>query len=213
MTGVLVIVGQGQSAESLAFEHGHFVDTVWLHADNADLREARQNPHILFPGDQLFIPPIEAKTEQAATGSRHRFKRRGVPSSLSFQLRDAYGTAIANVPYRLELPDQTLTGITDEDGTVTTPLMPDVQSARLSFQWRDEPWEIQLGMRQLDPIDRMEGVQKRLQNLGFYTGDIDGIFSQQTIWAVQRFQLAAGIETSGSLDDTTKSKLLEVHGC
>jgi len=43
--------------------------------------------------------------------------------------------------------------------------------------WRGKTYEIELGMRQLDPIDHMEGVQKRLQNLGLYGGEIHGIFT------------------------------------
>lgn len=213
MSGVSVEVAQGDSAESLAYQHGHFLDTVWLHPNNAALRKLRQNPHILFPGDALFIPAIEPKQAPASTDHRHRFKRRGVPSSLSFQLRAVFGEVIANAPYRLELADQVLTGTTGADGTVTTPLMPDMQSATLTVQWQGQPLKIELGMRQLDPIDRMEGVQKRLQNLGFYTGEINGQFSPQTIAAVQQFQRVAGIATSGSLDATTLDALLQRHGC
>ncbi|MHA6194288.1 peptidoglycan-binding domain-containing protein [Pseudomonas wadenswilerensis] len=213
MSGITLDVAQGDSAESLAFAHGHFLDTVWQHANNTALRELRKNPHILFPGDRLFIPAIEPRQETASTDRRHRFKRRGVPSSISFQLRDGYGAIIADVAYRLELGGEVLTGRSAADGTVTTPLMPDVATGKLSFEWRGEPWEIQLGLRTLDPIDRLEGVQKRLQNLGFYSGEINGLFDQATLHAVQRFQLSAGIATSGSIDDATKGKLLEVHGC
>jgi N-acetylmuramoyl-L-alanine amidase len=213
MPDVWIDIVEGQSAESLAYEHGHFVETVWGHPDNAELKSERIDPHILNPGDRLFVPPIRVKQVEGATDRRHRFRRRGVPSRLTIDLRAVLWEGLAGVPYRLELPERTESGTASADGRISIPLLPDEASAKLVVKWRGEEYAIELGMRSLDPITEWKGVQKRLRNLGLYRGEIDGRNSHETIWAVQMFQLRNGLPTSGVVDDATRAKLREVHGC
>jgi N-acetylmuramoyl-L-alanine amidase len=50
------VVREGECLASIAFENGFFPDTIWRHADNSALKERRENPNVLQPGDVLFIP-------------------------------------------------------------------------------------------------------------------------------------------------------------
>jgi N-acetylmuramoyl-L-alanine amidase len=72
---------QGDSIPSLAHENGHFWETVWNDGANAELRQKRPRPNQLAPGDEVAIPDLRPKKKSGATEQKHRFVRRGVPSS------------------------------------------------------------------------------------------------------------------------------------
>jgi hypothetical protein len=61
-------VVQGEYLSKIARNYG-FSDyrTIWEHPKNAALKQARQNPNVLFPGDRLFIPDIPILVRTAAT--------------------------------------------------------------------------------------------------------------------------------------------------
>ncbi|TGB04510.1 spore cortex-lytic enzyme [Halobacillus salinus] len=50
-------------------------------------------------------------------------------------------------------------------------------------------------------------LQSRLQYLGFYNGDIDGVFGWGTYWAVRNFQSEFGLEIDGLVGEEVKAKL------
>lgn len=50
-------------------------------------------------------------------------------------------------------------------------------------------------------------LQSRLQHIGFYHGDIDGVFGWTTYWALRNFQYEFGMEIDGLAGKTTKQKL------
>ncbi|MFC3038946.1 spore cortex-lytic enzyme [Virgibacillus xinjiangensis] len=50
-------------------------------------------------------------------------------------------------------------------------------------------------------------LQARLQYLGFYNGQIDGVFGWGTYWALRNFQYEFGMEIDGLAGPTTKEKL------
>ena len=66
-----------------------------------------------------------------------------------------------------------------------------------------EPKSMQLGFTGLD----VRLVQKRLQELGFYTGSVDGDFGLSTDKAVKAFQRANGLTADGKIGPKTKEVL------
>src|SRR6185437_2429458 len=48
--------------------------TVWNAPHHAKLRAKRKNPHVLLPGDELFIPEKEIRTENRPTAKLHAFQ-------------------------------------------------------------------------------------------------------------------------------------------
>lgn len=50
-------------------------------------------------------------------------------------------------------------------------------------------------------------LQARLQYLGFYNGNIDGVFGWGTYWALRNFQYEFGMEIDGLAGEKTKAKL------
>lgn len=51
-------------------------------------------------------------------------------------------------------------------------------------------------------------LQARLQYLGFYNGDIDGVFGWRTYWAVRNFQYEFGLTVDGLVGAETKERLV-----
>ena len=50
-------------------------------------------------------------------------------------------------------------------------------------------------------------LQARLQNIGYYHGQIDGVFGWGTYWALRNFQESYGLPVDGLAGGTTKQKL------
>ena len=62
---------------------------------------------------------------------------------------------------------------------------------------------LKVGSRHEDVFE----LQGRLQYLGFYHGQIDGIFGWQTYWAVRNFQYEFGLKVDGIVGIRTKTML------
>ncbi|MCF3941660.1 spore cortex-lytic enzyme [Oceanobacillus alkalisoli] len=52
-------------------------------------------------------------------------------------------------------------------------------------------------------------LQARLQYLGFYNGNIDGVFGWGTYWALRNFQYEFGMNIDGLAGEETKNKLVQ----
>lgn len=167
-TGAVISVQAGDCISSIAFAHGLFTGTVWDHPRNAGLRARRKSPHVLEAGDVVFVPGLRSHQVAAATGRRHRFRRRGVPERLRVQLKNADDTPRAGVAYTLRIaPDVTKTGASDSGGWITTFIPPDATSGVLELP-AGEHYALALG--HLRPADTLHGLRQRLTNLGYACG-------------------------------------------
>ena len=202
------VVRQGECIESIAHRCGLFWQTVWNHAKNAELKQLRKDHTLLAPGDEVFLPDIEVKEHELETNKRHTFYRKGVPTKLRVRFHDHKGEPRVE-KFELIVDGEVRIGDLD-DGWVDEFIMPDVRSATIRFPDADEEYDIDVG--HLDPIDTVTGVQKRLQNLGFYFGKIDGKESGALEEAIVRLQLSKGLDPFGKLDDTTRDALEKTHG-
>jgi len=52
-------------------------------------------------------------------------------------------------------------------------------------------------------------LQARLKHIGFFTGDIDGVFGWRTYWALRNFQYEFGMEIDGMAGAKTKEMLVK----
>ncbi len=52
-------------------------------------------------------------------------------------------------------------------------------------------------------------LQARLQYVGYYNGNIDGVFGWGTYWAVRNYQYEYGIDIDGLVGENMKAKLVE----
>ncbi|UCF85631.1 MAG: peptidoglycan-binding protein [Desulfobacteraceae bacterium] len=203
-------VKQGECISSIAQKHGLFWEKVWEHPKNAQLKEKRKDPNVLYAGDVVFVPDKEENEESCATEQRHRFRKKGVPAMLRLQLFDE-DESRANEPFILEIDGEPFTGTTDGEGRLNHPIPPTAKRGRLLVGETQDEYVLNLG--HVDPIHEITGVQARLKNLGFGCGKIDGILGPKTEAALSQFQKKYGLLESGKLDTATEKKLVEVHGC
>lgn len=200
-------VRAGECLQSIASEHGHFWKTVWDHGDNADVRSARKDPMVIQRGDRLTIPPIDPGGVSGATEKRHRFRRKGVPAVLKFQmLRD--GEPRKDEPWVLELDGHRQEGETDGDGRFSVQIPPGSRRGvlRVGEGVHETVQTIDLG--HLDPFDTVLGTQQRLTNLGFYEGPENGEWSEQVKQAIDSF---LG-QTETEVSKATLEKIRDAHG-
>ncbi|HWL95469.1 MAG TPA: peptidoglycan-binding protein [Phycisphaerae bacterium] len=200
----------GECISSLAADHGHFVDTIWNHANNAELKRRRVDPNVLLPRDAVFIPDKRPKEESGPTDQHHKFKRRGEPSKVVvfLMLNDE---PLANKEYELTIDGKASTGTTDANGRVAMFIPGNAKTGVIKVKDDDFVHEYNLALGKLDPISSISGIQQRLNNLGYDCGKADGIIGPRTIAALERFQAAKKLEVTGKPDQPTKNKLQELH--
>lgn len=200
------VVKPGDCISSIAKEKGHFWDTIWNDGGNAELKEARKEPNVLYPGDKVVIPEKEQKQEPGATEQRHRFCRKGEPTYLRLRILDQ-DEPRANEPYTLLIGGERREGTTDKDGYLSEPIPGNAREAKL-IMGGDE-YKLQLG--HLDPVSSVAGVQQRLNNLGFGCGKVDGIFGPRTKGALSAFRRTVNLEPAPQIDDEVRSALEREH--
>lgn len=201
-------VAQGESLESIAFRYGHFSPTLWEHADNAALRAERADLNVLLPGDRVAVPPLRGRSEAAATGRVHRFRRRGVPSLLRF--RALVGDRpLAGQPWVVEADGAEHRGTTDADGTLECFVRPDLPGATVRVGREPFVHVYRLTLRTVDPVADASGVRGRLANLGYLAPAVD---DAELAEALRAFQRGQGLPDTGEADAATRERLVAVHG-
>lgn len=216
------VVRQGEWVSKISAQYGIVSDwrRVWNHPKNSSLRQKRREPNVIYPGDLLFIPELELKDEICSTDNRHRFKLKTGKKKLKFVLRDWEDEPRAGTICALEINGRLWEKEieTDEQGGLEFEIPEGVSAARLLVgKKRSEAYQVFVG--HLDPIDEVSGYQQRLANLGYYSGDIDGIDGPQTKSAIRSFQdyenARAGSEAlkvDGIIGPKTIARLQQRHG-
>jgi len=200
-------VKQGEHVTRIATQYG-FLDyrPIWDHPQNANLVKLRKSPNILFPGDSLFIPDKQAKTEKVPTGKAHKFRLTAPKLKLRIVVKDIDDNPVANVDCELELEGKVHKIKSDKDGLIEQEIPAAAESGKLRVPSLD--FEIPVKIGHLDPIDEESGWKARLTNLGYHHRD-DAL---RLKYAIEEFQCNQGVSITGKFDAATLSKLREVHG-
>jgi len=82
------VVRQGDCLNSIAYTHGFFWQTLWNLPENAGLRQHRDTPFQLMPGDRVTVPELRQREEASETEQLHRFRRKSVPAVLKLRILD-----------------------------------------------------------------------------------------------------------------------------
>jgi len=202
-------VREGETVASIAARHGLAPETVWDDPANADLRERRGDPNILFPGDMVVVPDKQVKEESGATEQRHRFRTRRGTVTLRLVLRDAGDEPLADQPCTLVVGGHSFDLTSDGDGVIEQVVPAGEDDGKLLVGERVLPLKI----GHLDPIDEHAGQRERLNNLGYRAGQGDDPDDPVFCSAVEEFQCDHDLEVDGVVDPETQGKLQEIHGC
>lgn len=205
----IITAREGDCFINICSQEGFFWETVWNHPENHALREKRKKQNIIKKGDRIYIPDWELKEYPAETEQCHTFSVKVARVNFTLTLMNL-GEPRANENYTLIVNGHSRSGGTDEKGTFTEQIPPKARYGRLLLGEKQE--EITINFGYIDPIDEISGVQRRLQNLGYYEGEIDDELNFETIAAIAEFQRSVEISGEGELTDETRQKLVEARG-
>ena len=206
------VVKEGQCISSIAKDTGHFWKTIWDEPANSELREIRQDPNVLLPGDRVTVPDIRPKQEPGETEMRHRFVRKGEPAMFRVRILED-DEPRAGEPYTVEvIGGAPISGTTDADGLVQFNIPGSAKGGVLRVGEAEDQLELDLSFGHLSPVSEVTGVQQRLKNLGYDCGPLDGVCGARTRAAVKTFQAASGLPPTGKIDEATRRKLQEQYG-
>jgi hypothetical protein len=212
----MYIVQDGDCLASIAKQAG-FADwhTIYDDPHNADFRTLRPDPNVISPGDQIFIPDKQPKTESKSTDTASTFQLTAKKTMLKIRLQDEKGQPFAGKQFKLKVGTVVNEGTTGGDGLVQQEIAADARTGQLTVFLDDDTtkpgfiWDLKIGS--LDPVDTNKGVQARLNNLGFFCGSVDGVVGPKTKAALSGFQSKNGLTVSGAADGATKDKLRALH--
>ncbi len=203
-------VVQGECLSSISARYGFAWETVWNLSQNSQLRSLRPDPNLIYPGDEVFIPDLTEKQETKAVEARHRFVLKGVPAKLRIRVLNN-GEPFENRKWKCRIDGAWQDGTTDGEGNLEVRVHPGCGDGLLQI---DQGPEYTLLLRELDPLETISGVQARLNNLGYDSGEVDGIQGPITTAAIKAFQADyPPLDVDGIVGPQTRGKLKEVYGC
>ena len=205
------VVKQDDCMSSIAEATGHFWQTIWDDPANATLKDVRKDPNVLMPGDKVTVKPITRKTVSKPTNASYRFRRKGVPAKLHLRIMK-HGEPRANESYRVDVDGKLSRGVTDGNGYVDIYIPCNAKKGKL---WVGPPedevfYSLQLGNTL--PVATIKGVKQRLLNIGLFGGFVDDEITLAYKDSVRTFQRDNSLPDTGEADNTTRQKLVEVHG-
>lgn len=203
-------VKQGECISSIAQDYGFSWEQIWNDPANEELKQKREDPNVLFPGDEVVIPDKKARKESVSADQKHKFRRKGVPAMLRLEFVDDQGNPRGNVSYVLDIDGQSFSGNTDGEGKIEQRIPPNAKQGQLRLgDDGSEVYNIRLGS--LDPVSETTGVQQRLKNLGYECGSVDGEAGPKTREALMAFQKKHELSETGEIDQQTLDKLQQLH--
>ena len=112
------------------------------------------------------------------------------------------------VAYTLKVGFETISDVTGDDGRIEK----EIDEGETSGTLRFDDIELTLQINALEPASTVAGVQGRLRNLGYATGEITGSMNADTTDAVHAFQVDHALPPTGTIDPPTRAKLQAVYG-
>lgn len=193
-------VQDGEHLSGIAAEEGFGnFHTIFDHPENADLKNNR-DAHVLFPGDQVFVPDRQDRDESRSTDAAHQFQTDIPPLFLRCRLLDVNGTPITNATCNLTIdsaavPDVTTDGKGILEQQIGRPAKIAAITAHLPPPKAADPdaappdvtvvFDVRIG--RLNPETKCSGQQARLNNLAYFAGftvkDLE-----QLLWATEEFE-------------------------
>ncbi len=212
-------VEQGEYLSQIASQYGfRSYETIWNHPSNAALKQKRDNPNVLLPGDRLFIPEKRDSPQGRPTDNKHQFQVTSTKLSLRLRLTNRFDNPIANRRCALEFNGERKVLSTTGEGQVETPIPQTTHQAHLTLDDPiNGPLQQDLRVGDLDPVTEPSGQLARLVNMGYYLGEQDTVDDEQLRSAIEEFQCDHhqdyNLTVDGVCGPKTQNALKQVYGC
>lgn len=211
------VVAPGEHLAAIATREGFgSVEPILQHGDNSALA-GRPHPAILDPEEQVTIPDLAIKAFPVATGKRHKFVIKRLAVKLTVTMVTFRGTPTAATEAEVTASEEGPEPASLSGGKLEVPLSdparPEaiVQVASAGEGLPDLRWELQLGGLGRSETDT--GALARLRNLGYYRTVSADAEEREQRSAIEEFQKDQAMALTGRLDDATRAKIAEIHGC
>lgn len=193
-------VQQSEHMSGIAAQEGFGnFHTIFDDPENADLA-AKRDPHVLFPGDQVFIPDRQDGNQTRPTDATHVFQTSIPPLFLRCKLLDIDGKPITKATCNLSIDSAAVPdGTTDGNGILEQQIGRLAKVAQIKAHLppakTDDPnnpppevidiFDVKIGS--LNPETKCSGQQARLNNLGYFAGfNVKDL--EQLLWATEEFE-------------------------
>ena len=203
------IVEQGHCLYTIAAQSGMPWEKIWNALQNAVLKQQRQHPNVLLPGDKVIVPELEQSQAATKSQKKHIFKLGRPKLCIRLNLLSE-GNALKKIKYQLEIDGKPRLGETNNDGLLTELIDPTAVEGILKVS--DDPNRHMLHFGYLDPLDTTSGLQARMNNLGFDCGSVDGDWGANTRGGMQAFQIKNGLTQTSKVNDETQDMAHKQHG-
>jgi hypothetical protein len=205
------VVELGECIWTLAHDHGYDHEALW--SANAALQQQGRLPNELAPGDEVVLPakdePVRA---DASPGKRITIEVEAVLPRARLYFQDAEGKPRTNLGFVARVvtkdgTEQVWEGTTDGSGGFDESVPADAQTLDVVLKLEPEPEPYHFRFAHLDPLETISGIQGRLVNLGYDCGTERGELGPLTRRSLRDFQTEHDVESSGQIDDATRTKI------
>jgi Putative peptidoglycan binding domain len=207
------IIRQGDYFTKLAHTKGFNAEKAWNDPANDDLRKKRSSMDMLEPGDIVFIPDEARPRLDVSGGVVNHYIARIPKIPVNVRIKVG-GEIVVDEPYIIRgVGPDPVNGKTDKNGYLSTRVRVHVREIEVELPKRKRTLRVRVG--DMDPMNELSGLQKRLTHLGYYlptktgTENFDALDPHQILSALKAFQAARKIEVTGKLDDKTRKALFD----
>jgi LysM repeat protein len=224
-------VEQGDYLSRIARKYG-FADynVIWNDPRNAQLKQKRKSPNVLFPGDVLIIPDKASKQVDRAISQSHVFVVPSATVLLLIVLKDLDFKPLSDIDCALNFNNKTTPATADASGLVQATVdVTKSHAGTLVLRNPEQAINVRAGILvgNLNPVTMPSGQMARLNNLGYFGGKLaagDALDQKKDIDPKEMIRFKSAVEEfqcdhmgPGSVDGVcgphTQSKLKEVYGC
>ena len=206
------IAEEGETLADIALRECGLVnlDGIFSEDRNRGLFATRPD-RVLHAGDVVILPERDSntKTEKLEPDLINEFETDRPEANFVLTVLDRTRKPRAGLPYKLLLNDgREIAGQTTGDGKI---------EAGIPYGETTLTLVVGKAMRTLligglKSGFSVEGIQARLNNLGYEAGMVDGDTGEATVAAIKRFQKDNGIRETGEVSEDLWNKLREVYG-
>ena len=208
--GSFIVVKDGDHISKIAkkFRFRSF-RSIWDDPGNAALRQIRTNPHVLLPGDSIFIRDKQDRDEPADTGKRHTFFTIAPSLKLRIVIKDCFDVPLGGEVGTLDVDGDATPVATTGEGLVERVIPIDAEGGQPDIVGATSI----LGIGRLHPVEHVSGWLARLNNVGYDAGEVGNPDAADVRSATEEFQCDFALPITGTMDATTQQRLMQIHGC